>query len=67
VPGQQAGGETDIPTQPPTDGSLGGGGNAGPAGSAWLLVIGLGIILAVTVLLTPNRKRKVVVQESQEG
>ena len=54
TPGQQTGGETDIPTLPPTDSSLDGG-NARPADSAWLLVFGLGLLLAVTVLLTPRR------------
>jgi uncharacterized repeat protein (TIGR01451 family) len=54
--GQQTGGETDIPSQPPTDG-LGRGGS-GPQGGAWLLVIVLGAILAAAVVITPERVRR---------
>jgi uncharacterized repeat protein (TIGR01451 family) len=40
-------------TQPPTD-TLGSSGS-GPSDSAWLLVVGLGVLLASVVVLTPAR------------
>ena len=47
-------GDTDQPTLPPTD-SL--AGNAGPSDGAWLLVVGLGVLLASIVVLTPARAK----------
>jgi uncharacterized repeat protein (TIGR01451 family) len=50
------GGETIIPTQPPTNGIF--GGSSGPSDSAWLLVIALGLFLAGLVTLSPARLRR---------
>lgn len=47
--------ETDEPTEPPTN--TVGGGTSGPADSAWLLVVALGVFLASVVVLTPARAR----------
>jgi hypothetical protein len=57
TPGIQSGGETDVPTQAPTDSQLQDGGSS-PAGIAWILVIGLGIVLGAMVLFTPARGRR---------
>jgi uncharacterized repeat protein (TIGR01451 family) len=50
------GGETTLPTQPPTNGVFGEG--SGPSDSAWLLVIAFGFFLAGVVTLTPARIRR---------
>lgn len=49
---QSQAGETDIPTEPNTamDGTSGG---SGPSNSAWMLVLGLGLLLGSVVVLTP--------------
>jgi uncharacterized repeat protein (TIGR01451 family) len=49
-------GDTTAPTQPPTD-TLGSSGS-GPSDSAWLLVVGLGVLLASVVVLTPARAKR---------
>lgn len=49
-------GESDVPTQPSTDSVLGTG-SSSPADSAWLLVVGLGVLLASVVVLTPARAK----------
>jgi hypothetical protein len=46
-------GDTDSPTQPPTNGLASNG--SGPSDGAWLLVVGLGVLLASVVVLTPAR------------
>ena len=52
------GGVTDQPTdQPPTDTAFGSTGSSGPADTAWLLVVGLGVLLASIVVLTPARAK----------
>lgn len=53
TPSGGGGGETD---QPPTD-SIGSTGQSGPADSAWLLVVALGVLLASIVVLTPARAK----------
>jgi uncharacterized repeat protein (TIGR01451 family) len=50
------GGETIIPTQPPTNGVF--GESSGPSDSAWLLVLALGLFLAGVVTLSPARVRR---------
>ena len=54
APGGGGGGDTD---QPPTDALPGPTGNSGPADSAWLLVVALGVLLASIVVLTPARAK----------
>jgi hypothetical protein len=54
--GGGGGGESDVPTQPATD-SIGSTGNSGPTDTAWLLVVGLGVLLASIVVLTPARAK----------
>jgi hypothetical protein len=49
-------GETDAPTEPDTS-TIGNGGTATPADSAWLLVVALGVLLASVVVLTPARAK----------
>jgi len=49
-------GITDAPSEPSTD-SLGTTGTSGPADSAWLLVVALGVLLASVVVLTPARAK----------
>jgi hypothetical protein len=56
TPGGGGGGESDVPTQPSTDSVLGTG-SSSPADSAWLLVVGLGVLLASIVVLTPARAK----------
>lgn len=55
------GGVTDAPPvvtdQPPTDTALGTTGSSGPADTAWLLVVALGVLLASIVVLTPARAK----------
>jgi hypothetical protein len=53
APGGGGGGATD---QPPTD-ALGTAGQSGPNDTAWLLVVGLGVLLASIVVLTPARAK----------
>jgi hypothetical protein len=48
-------GQEDI-TEAPTD-ALGNSGGNSPANGAWLLVIGLGVLLASIVVLTPARAK----------
>jgi hypothetical protein len=48
-------GETAGPTQPPTNGLAANG--SGPSDGAWLLVVGLGVLLASVVVLTPARAK----------
>ena len=48
-------GETEAPTQPPTNGLASNG--TGPSDGAWLLVVGLGVLLASVVVLTPARAK----------
>jgi hypothetical protein len=55
VPSQGGGGDTNQPTQPPTDAGL--TGNSGPTDTAWLLVVALGVLLASVVVLTPARAK----------
>ena len=50
------GGETTLPTQPPTNGVF--GESSGPSDSAWLLVLALGVFLAGVVTLSPARVRR---------
>ena len=54
APGGGGGGDTD---QPPTDALPGSTGTSGPADSAWLLVVALGVLLASIVVLTPARAK----------
>ena len=56
TPGQELQEETDVPTLPPTDG-VSDYENSAPGGGAWLLVIGLAILLSTVVFMTPSRKR----------
>lgn len=49
-------GATDVPSEPNTA-SIGTGGPAAPADSAWLLVVALGVLLASVVVLTPARAK----------
>ena len=56
TPGQELQEETDAPTLPPTDG-ISGNENSAPGGGAWLLVLGLAILLSTVVFMTPARKR----------
>jgi hypothetical protein len=53
VPSGGGGGDTAAPTQPPTDTLTSTG--SGPSDGAWLLVVGLGVLLASVVVLTPAR------------
>ncbi len=53
TPGGTGGG--DQATQPPTN-TLGSNGS-GPSDTAWLLVVGLGVLLASVVVLTPARAK----------
>lgn len=46
-----AGGETNIPSQAPTDTAL--IGSSAPADIAWLLVVGLGVLIGSLVVLRP--------------
>jgi hypothetical protein len=55
--GEQAAGETSLPTLPNTSGSTPRG-RSGPADGAWLLVLILGMVLAGVVALTPRRRVK---------
>jgi hypothetical protein len=48
-------GDTATPTQPPTD-TLSSN-TSGPSDGAWLLVVGLGVLLASVVVLTPARAK----------
>jgi uncharacterized repeat protein (TIGR01451 family) len=50
------GGETTLPTQPPTNSAF--GESSGPSDSAWLLVLALGLFLAGVVTLSPVRVRR---------
>ena len=54
LPGGGGAGDTD---QPPTDGLAGSTGTSGPSDSAWLLVVGLGVLLASIVVLTPTKAK----------
>ncbi|MBI3750063.1 MAG: DUF11 domain-containing protein [Chloroflexi bacterium] len=56
-PGQIVGGATDVPTLPNTA-SAPGGGSSGPTSESWLLVLGLGILAAVVLTLTPRPRRR---------
>ena len=53
TPAGTGNGDTDQPTQPPTNGLASNG--SGPSDGAWLLVVGLGVLLASIVVLTPAR------------
>jgi hypothetical protein len=53
VPSGGGAGDTSAPTQPPTNGLASNG--SGPSDGAWLLVVGLGVLLASIVVLTPAR------------
>ena len=53
TPAGTGNGDTDAPTQPPTNGLASNG--SGPSDGAWLLVVGLGVLLASLVVLTPAR------------
>ena len=53
VPSGGGAGDTAAPTQPPTD-TLSSNGS-GPSDGAWLLAVGLGVLLASIVVLTPAR------------
>jgi hypothetical protein len=55
VPSGGGAGDTDAPTQPPTD-TLGSN-SSGPSDGAWLLVVALGVLLASVVVLTPARAK----------
>jgi hypothetical protein len=55
VPTGGGAGDTEAPTQPPTN-ALGANGS-GPSDGAWLLVVGLGVLLASIVVLTPARAK----------
>jgi len=55
APSGTGAGDTNQPTQPPTD-TLGSNGS-GPSDGAWLLVVGLGVLLASVVVLTPARAK----------
>jgi hypothetical protein len=54
LPGGGGAGDTD---QPPTDALAGQSGSSGPSDTAWLLVVGLGVLLASIVVLTPARAK----------
>jgi hypothetical protein len=54
TPSAGVGGDTNNPTQPPTDSLLG---SSGPTDTAWLLVVALGVLLASVVVLTPARAK----------
>jgi hypothetical protein len=54
LPGGGGAGDTD---QPPTDTAIGTTGSSGPTDTAWLLVVGLGVLLASIVVLTPARAK----------
>jgi len=54
TPSGGVGGDTNQPTQPPTDSLLG---SSGPTDTAWLLVVALGVLLASVVVLTPARAK----------
>lgn len=56
-PGGGGGGESDVPTQPSTDSAIGSTGQSGPSETAWLLVVGLGVLLGSIVVLTPARAK----------
>ena len=47
---------TNVPSQAPTDTTI--TGSSGPSDSAWLLVIGLGLLLGSLVVLRPARSAK---------
>jgi hypothetical protein len=53
TPAGTGNGDNDQPTQPPTNGLASNG--SGPSDGAWLLVVGLGVLLASIVVLTPTR------------
>jgi hypothetical protein len=55
TPAGTGAGDTESPTQPPTD-TLSSTGS-GPSDGAWLLVVGLGVLLASVVVLTPARAK----------
>jgi uncharacterized repeat protein (TIGR01451 family) len=56
TPGQEVEEETSPPTQPPTD-AIAGDSNSAPSNGAWILVLGLAIVLSTVVFMTPARKR----------
>jgi hypothetical protein len=47
---------TDVPSEPNTA-TIGGAGTSGPSDSSWLLVAGLGVLLASVVVMTPARAK----------
>lgn len=53
---QTQAGVTEAPSEPDTS-SIGTGGPASPADSAWLLVVALGVLLSSVVVLTPARAK----------
>ena len=55
VPSGGGAGDTESPTQPPSNGLASNG--SGPSDGAWLLVVGLGVLLASVVVLTPARAK----------
>jgi len=56
TPSNSGGGLGDT-NQPPTDAIPAGTGTSGPNDTAWLLVVGLGVLLASIVVLTPARAK----------
>ena len=54
VPSGGGGGETNIPSQPATDSTIGAS-SSGPTDAAWLVVVALGVLLASVLVLTPTR------------
>ncbi|HEX8024631.1 MAG TPA: hypothetical protein VF484_00355 [Candidatus Limnocylindrales bacterium] len=55
-PSQGGGGASNIPTQAPTDTSA--TGNAGPANSAWFLVVAFAVLLGSLYILRPATARR---------
>ncbi len=56
---QSQAGETDLPTLPNTS-AVGGNHQSAPAEGAWLLVVGLGVVMGLFVVVTPapNRRKR---------
>jgi uncharacterized repeat protein (TIGR01451 family) len=59
VPSATGGGAdvTAVPSAPATDTALSNG-SSGPADAAWVLIAGLGVLIASAVILTPGRAKR---------
>jgi uncharacterized repeat protein (TIGR01451 family) len=58
VPTGGSAGGTDVPSAPATDTALNSSGSSGPGDAAWLLIAGLGVLIASVVIVTPGRAKR---------